>query len=1093
MNIRTRLVAGARPWPIGYVFASAGALLLTRNLVQRTAELPVAQATPFLVVAVQYALLSWLLALVPSSTRSTKLIDVESQSWAEWTRSTLPWGLLVGLGALAQTHALGAMGPAASLTVFLLSRLLIRSLVFPAAANATQASGLAMQTQMMAGLMFVGGGVAMAIARASADSAALSLIYVVSLITVHVASAWAYEAHLSALHAKAGSALAPSPTHALGSVVSRAACDLELLGSVSTIVSAMSILGFVLFDRSALATSLNHAKFPLFTLTILGTATALAHLCKQQDDIELGLRTPAMIEPTLAPPPPVLARRLIRDIAAASVAWLAGTPADAAPVPLKIVFGVTSAALLVRCAVQQLASRSNNPQQPAMAAARETATASPTPSTISEAPTTATLGVKGHGYSNDPYATASDASAGRWGTLSGFGIKFALLLVAALFVQLLLPGPRGMAVTPTPGADAGMEVYVMHDVGAAAAVAGGSSNAVSGAAGAGAGAVAGSAAAAAAGAGANKAPEPEIPALEVGVSAPEFDNKNGAGAGTGSSAAAAAGGKNKDEEEVSAGTDADLDLAASESAADADAADDAAAEAEASAHAHNTNNNNKDAAAIEVDDHVRIALPELGKIKLTLALKSNRGLHPVQAPEFGGPLLLNESSLVPAEQAAGAPDTWLVQVPPRQQVPARPWDVPIDPSTVTTRSANLSWSEIQLGLSTHPKFTHRVALLTGLWARNPEIQWTPFWCTQDDPEIWGSTVDVGRRTATMHMEDFFQRVGRYPAVIEGDPENTARSPHVKWFKMIPTLLARAPATTKWFVIGDDDTLWYPPVLMSTLRSIDADPMTTSIYLGDVSELPIQVELFGEMAFGGGGAVVSRALAERMNPMINFCIAQYREIYGGDGRLGLCIELVTAHDGRGAVHLTRSPVFNQMDLWWLPDPRLYLMARFARAAPASMHHYESQRPLASGAPGTDAGLQRVYSTIRSIPPHLAFRRFMVPMGERTAVITFGFHVRIYSAPITLDHPVDLDSGIDVRFMDRVYYRDLSTEASRAPPPPRRTDYQDFWLTEYFPQSGTMVFLDEPSGDRVRIVCAGSHVLPVETLCVPEADHKGGFWE
>ena len=76
----------------------------------------------------------------------------------------------------------------------------------------------------------------------------------------------------------------------------------------------------------------------------------------------------------------------------------------------------------------------------------------------------------------------------------------------------------------------------------------------------------------------------------------------------------------------------------------------------------------------------------------------------------------------------------------------------------------------------------------------------------------------------------------------------------------------------WFVMGDDDTLFFVDNLVQVLSKYDHTKM---YYIGSNSESHLQNILFSySMAFGGGGFAISSPLAQAMAKMQDGCLSRY---------------------------------------------------------------------------------------------------------------------------------------------------------------------------------------------------------------------------
>jgi hypothetical protein len=107
---------------------------------------------------------------------------------------------------------------------------------------------------------------------------------------------------------------------------------------------------------------------------------------------------------------------------------------------------------------------------------------------------------------------------------------------------------------------------------------------------------------------------------------------------------------------------------------------------------------------------------------------------------------------------------------------------------------------------------------------------------------------------------------------------------------------------RWFVMGDDDTVFFPDNLVAVLRKYDHEQ---AYYIGAPSESVAQdlMHSYG-MAFGGGGFAVSYPAAAELAEAIDGCLDRYRDFYGSDERIHACLSEL-------GIPLTREPGFHQV--------------------------------------------------------------------------------------------------------------------------------------------------------------------------------------
>ncbi|KAJ3210311.1 hypothetical protein HDU82_008383 [Entophlyctis luteolus] len=143
----------------------------------------------------------------------------------------------------------------------------------------------------------------------------------------------------------------------------------------------------------------------------------------------------------------------------------------------------------------------------------------------------------------------------------------------------------------------------------------------------------------------------------------------------------------------------------------------------------------------------------------------------------------------------------------------------------------------------------------------------------------------------------------------------------------------ATPTTKWFVIQDDDTLWITQNALVDTTMKYPDPLTNDIIFGAESEANMGDH--GHIAYGGGGIVISRRLAERLNKpgVLEDCYRRFDYIFGGDGIISECVARVTGKPRESIILYEES--LHQMDFGGTAS------FMFEAAAPiTSLHHWNT---------------------------------------------------------------------------------------------------------------------------------------------------------
>ncbi|GAV75645.1 DUF604 domain-containing protein [Cephalotus follicularis] len=137
---------------------------------------------------------------------------------------------------------------------------------------------------------------------------------------------------------------------------------------------------------------------------------------------------------------------------------------------------------------------------------------------------------------------------------------------------------------------------------------------------------------------------------------------------------------------------------------------------------------------------------------------------------------------------------------------------------------------------------------------------------------------------------------------------------------------------RWFVMGDDDTVFVIDNLVRVLSKYDHNQF---YYIGTTSETHLQNIRFSYgMAYGGGGFAISYPLAKALARMQDECIQRYPTLYGSDDRIQACMAEL-------GVPLTREPGFHQFDVY---GSVFGLLAAHPIAPLVSLHHLDVIEPI-----------------------------------------------------------------------------------------------------------------------------------------------------
>lgn len=158
---------------------------------------------------------------------------------------------------------------------------------------------------------------------------------------------------------------------------------------------------------------------------------------------------------------------------------------------------------------------------------------------------------------------------------------------------------------------------------------------------------------------------------------------------------------------------------------------------------------------------------------------------------------------------------------------------------------------------------------------------------------------------------------------------------------------------RWFVMGDDDTVFFTENLVTVLAKYDHRQM---YYIGGSSESVEQNVMHAyDMAFGGGGFAISYPLAAELVRIMDGCLNRYFNFYGSDQRVWACV-------GELGVSLTRERGFHQIDI---RDDPFGLLAAHPMAPLVSLHHLDYVQPLFPNQSQLES--LRILTTVYNVDP------------------------------------------------------------------------------------------------------------------------------
>ncbi|CAN6471658.1 unnamed protein product [Victoria cruziana] len=187
---------------------------------------------------------------------------------------------------------------------------------------------------------------------------------------------------------------------------------------------------------------------------------------------------------------------------------------------------------------------------------------------------------------------------------------------------------------------------------------------------------------------------------------------------------------------------------------------------------------------------------------------------------------------------------------------------------------------------------------------------------------------------------------------------------------------------RWFVMGDDDTVFVPDNVVIALAGLDHRAMW---YVGAPSESVEQdlLHSYG-MAFGGGGFALSLGAAEALSGVIDGCLERYGEFYGSDQRVHACMSEL-------GVPLTRHSGFHQVDI---RGDAYGLLAAHPVAPLVSLHHLDAVLPLFPDKTQLDS-VASLMAAARFDPARTLQQAFCYdPIRRWTVSVSWGYTAQIY---------------------------------------------------------------------------------------------------
>ncbi|XP_027173242.1 uncharacterized protein LOC113772944 [Coffea eugenioides] len=192
---------------------------------------------------------------------------------------------------------------------------------------------------------------------------------------------------------------------------------------------------------------------------------------------------------------------------------------------------------------------------------------------------------------------------------------------------------------------------------------------------------------------------------------------------------------------------------------------------------------------------------------------------------------------------------------------------------------------------------------------------------------------------------------------------------------------------RWFVMGDDDTVFFTENLVTVLSKYDHNQM---YYVGGISESVEQDVIHSyTMGYGGGGFAISYPLAAELVRVLDGCINRYASFYGSDQKIGGCMSEI-------GVPITRELGFHQLDIRGNPYG---LLAAHPLAPLVSLHHLDYVQPLFPGTNRIDS-VKILVEAYRSDPSRALQHSFCYDLKRNWSIsVSWGYTIQLYPSLVT----------------------------------------------------------------------------------------------
>ncbi|KAI5474776.1 N-glycosylase/DNA lyase [Pseudohyphozyma bogoriensis] len=263
-------------------------------------------------------------------------------------------------------------------------------------------------------------------------------------------------------------------------------------------------------------------------------------------------------------------------------------------------------------------------------------------------------------------------------------------------------------------------------------------------------------------------------------------------------------------------------------------------------------------------------------------------------------------------------------------------------------------------------------------------------CLVINSEGWGDVDGLARANAAVKKAGTTCVVKESSRSFERYEERVLFQLRDAWTEAERRTREEGEKEVQWFVFGDDDTWWVDTrLLQKHLATMDH---MDDHFIGALTETARNLDMFGKIAYGGAGIVVSRGLMIKLQETVEGCVSEFSYLYGGDSMMTHCVGKTKGIPTEDVLEDTRG--MQQMDM--KGDASGFLSAGYGPFI--SIHHWAGWLELIPNRVQTDI-IKLFQTAVEVFGGQNLFRRWIFDNGG--LVWTVGHSVILYRDPLGED--------------------------------------------------------------------------------------------